>query len=217
MRLSSRRGSTSGSSSRAQPDPLSRAFRGRDETYCLHGPFGRLPSAGSGGEGRYLVRQSSGKESEVASKPAAQTRPGKPRAFELLRPNWKSRRRVRGSSSAPGSWTAYRAHEAVDSSVSWRHRGTGRRQPSLQWAARDRREFAWVSLDRRDNDPVVLLTYVAEALNADGAIEPAVFKGLTSAGDAVWTRGLPRLGAALAARREACCSCTRRRSRARES
>ena len=78
--------------------------------------------------------------------------------------------------------------------------GYGKTTALLQWAARDQREFAWVSLDRRDNDPVVLLTYVAEALNADGAIEPAVFKGLTSAGDAVWTRGLPRLGAALAAR-----------------
>ena len=78
--------------------------------------------------------------------------------------------------------------------------GYGKTTALLQWAARDRRDFAWVSLDPRDNDPVVLLTYVAEALNADGAIEPAVFKGLTGAGDAVWTRGLPRLGAALAAR-----------------
>ena len=34
-----------------------------------------------------------------------------------------------------------------------------------QWAARGKRRFAWVSLDRRDNDPVVLLSYLAEALN----------------------------------------------------
>ena len=64
----------------------------------------------------------------------------------------------------------------------------------------DGRQFAWVSLDHRDNDPVALLTYVAEALNADGAVEPAVFKAIS--GDSLWTTGLPRLGAALASRRE---------------
>ena len=71
-----------------------------------------------------------------------------------------------------------------------------------QWAAHDRREFAWVSLDHRDNDPVVFLTYVAEALNADSTLEPAVFKALRGAGDSLWARGLPRLVAALAARLE---------------
>ena len=71
-----------------------------------------------------------------------------------------------------------------------------------QWAAHDRREFAWVSLDHRDNDPVVFLTYVAEALNADSTLEPAVFKALRGTGDSLWARGLPRLVAALAARPE---------------
>ena len=80
--------------------------------------------------------------------------------------------------------------------------GYGKTTALAQWAARDARQFAWVSLDHRDNDPAVLLTYIAEALNVDGTVGPAVFKGLRGAGDSLWARGLPRLGAALASRRD---------------
>jgi LuxR family maltose regulon positive regulatory protein len=77
--------------------------------------------------------------------------------------------------------------------------GYGKTTMLGQWAAHDGRAFAWVSLDQRDNDPVVLLTYVAEALNADGSIGQSVFRALATPGDSVWTNGLPRLGAAVAA------------------
>jgi LuxR family transcriptional regulator, maltose regulon positive regulatory protein len=80
--------------------------------------------------------------------------------------------------------------------------GYGKTTALAQWAARDGRQFAWVSLDRHDNDPVVLLTYIAEALNADRTVEPAVFKALSGPDDSVRTRGLPRLGEALASRPE---------------
>ena len=78
--------------------------------------------------------------------------------------------------------------------------GYGKTTALGQWAVSDGRQFAWVSLDHRDNDPVVLLTYIAEALNADGEIDPGVFKALTAAGDSLWARGLPRLGSALASK-----------------
>jgi LuxR family maltose regulon positive regulatory protein len=80
--------------------------------------------------------------------------------------------------------------------------GYGKTTVLAQWAAHDRRDFAWLSLDHRDNDPVVFLTYVAEALNADSTVDPAVFKALNSPGDSPWSRALPRLVAALAARPE---------------
>ena len=80
--------------------------------------------------------------------------------------------------------------------------GYGKTTALAQWAARDARQFAWVSLDHRDNDPAVLLTYIAEALNVDGTVMPAVFKGISGAGDSLWARGLPRLGSALASRRD---------------
>jgi LuxR family transcriptional regulator, maltose regulon positive regulatory protein len=59
-----------------------------------------------------------------------------------------------------------------------------------------------VSVDHRDNDPTVLLTYVAEALKAGGKVDPGVFTALTAAGDSPWTSALPRLGAALGSLRE---------------
>ncbi len=80
--------------------------------------------------------------------------------------------------------------------------GYGKTTLLAQWDAADRRPFAWVSLDASDNDPVVLLTYVASALDAVDPIEPKVFKGVASAGDTLWSTALPRLGSALASMRE---------------
>jgi LuxR family transcriptional regulator, maltose regulon positive regulatory protein len=76
--------------------------------------------------------------------------------------------------------------------------GYGKTTLLAQWAEGNDRAVAWVSLDERDNDPKVLLTYVAEALNA---IEPAgrpVFEALASPGSSVPRSVVPRLGAALA-------------------
>ena len=42
--------------------------------------------------------------------------------------------------------------------------------------------MAWVTLDDRDNDPAVLLTYVATALDRVERIDPVVFRALTSSG-----------------------------------
>ena len=47
--------------------------------------------------------------------------------------------------------------------------GYGKTTLLSQWAARDARPFAWVSVDERDNDPYVLLKHVAAALDR---IEP---------------------------------------------
>ena len=41
---------------------------------------------------------------------------------------------------------------------------------------------AWVSVDRRDNDPTVLLTYIAAALDRVERLEPSVFRSLASRG-----------------------------------
>jgi LuxR family transcriptional regulator, maltose regulon positive regulatory protein len=77
--------------------------------------------------------------------------------------------------------------------------GYGKTTALSQWARKDGRQFAWLSLDHRDNDPVIFLTYMAEALNADGGVAPQVFKALKAAGNSLWARGLPRLSSALAA------------------
>jgi LuxR family maltose regulon positive regulatory protein len=77
--------------------------------------------------------------------------------------------------------------------------GYGKTTLLAQWAARDPRPFAWVSLEHRDDDPVSFLTYVAAALDGIHPIDPAVFRGSAAANDSMWSTGLPRLGAALAA------------------
>jgi LuxR family transcriptional regulator, maltose regulon positive regulatory protein len=75
--------------------------------------------------------------------------------------------------------------------------GYGKTTLLAQWAARDPRAFGWLTLDRRDNDPSVLLRSLTAAVDR---IEPVGWETLdaldapgASAVDAV----LPRLGSAL--------------------
>jgi LuxR family transcriptional regulator, maltose regulon positive regulatory protein len=61
--------------------------------------------------------------------------------------------------------------------------GYGKTTLLAQWAGR-RGGVAWVSLDRRDNDPVVLLSYLAVALDRVGPVDPRVLRTLASPGAA---------------------------------
>src|SRR5215208_2293698 len=77
--------------------------------------------------------------------------------------------------------------------------GYGKTTALAQWAASsEQRPFAWVSVDQHDNDPVVLLTYVAVALDRVASIDQGVFKALASPGASLEATVIPRLGAALA-------------------
>src|SRR5215472_16183436 len=76
--------------------------------------------------------------------------------------------------------------------------GYGKTTLLSQWAERSGQAFAWVSLDDRDNDPKVLLTYVAEALDAVEPVSGRVFEALASRGSSVPGTVVPRLGNAFA-------------------
>ena len=76
--------------------------------------------------------------------------------------------------------------------------GWGKTTLLTQWAARSQRPFAWVSVDANDNDPIVLLTYVATALDRVAPLDPSVFAALASPGASIEGTVVPRLGAALA-------------------
>jgi LuxR family transcriptional regulator, maltose regulon positive regulatory protein len=76
--------------------------------------------------------------------------------------------------------------------------GWGKTTLLAEWASRSRRPFAWVSVDDNDNDPIVLLTYVATALDRVSPLDPGVFDALASPGASVESKVVPRLGAALA-------------------
>jgi LuxR family transcriptional regulator, maltose regulon positive regulatory protein len=63
--------------------------------------------------------------------------------------------------------------------------GYGKTTLLAQWAERDGQAFAWVSLDEQDNDPKVLLSYVAAALDAVEPVGELVFDALASPGSSV--------------------------------
>jgi LuxR family transcriptional regulator, maltose regulon positive regulatory protein len=75
--------------------------------------------------------------------------------------------------------------------------GYGKTTLLSQWAEASAKAFAWVSVDRGDNDPKVLLTYVAEALDAVEPIDAGVFEALASPVSSVPGSVVPRLGSAL--------------------
>jgi LuxR family maltose regulon positive regulatory protein len=74
--------------------------------------------------------------------------------------------------------------------------GYGKTTLLAQWAQRNGQAFTWVSIDEGDNDPKVLLTYVAEALNAVEPVGQRVFDALASPGSSVPGSVVPRLGSA---------------------
>ena len=60
--------------------------------------------------------------------------------------------------------------------------GYGKTTFLAQWAESKEPRVGWVSVDDRDNDPVVLLSYIAVALDRIEAIDPRVFRALSSSG-----------------------------------
>jgi LuxR family maltose regulon positive regulatory protein len=74
--------------------------------------------------------------------------------------------------------------------------GYGKTTLLAQWAERNGQSFAWVSVEEPDNDPKVLLSYVAEALDAVEPIGEQVFDALASPASSVPGSVVPRLGAA---------------------
>src|SRR3984885_9682296 len=77
--------------------------------------------------------------------------------------------------------------------------GYGKTTLLAQWAERNGQSFAWVSVDENDNDPKVLLPYIAEALNAVQPVGERVFDALASPASSVPGSVVPRLGTAFAA------------------
>jgi LuxR family maltose regulon positive regulatory protein len=63
--------------------------------------------------------------------------------------------------------------------------GYGKTTLMAQWAERIGSRVAWLSCDDGDNDPVVLLSALAIALDRIGPVDPAIFPALASSGAAV--------------------------------
>ena len=76
--------------------------------------------------------------------------------------------------------------------------GYGKTTLLSQWAERNGQAFAWVSVDEQDNDPRVLLSYVAKALDAVQPVDGRVFDALASPVSSVPGMVVPRVGTAFA-------------------
>ena len=72
--------------------------------------------------------------------------------------------------------------------------GYGKTVLAVEWARRDPRPFVWLSIDRQDNDPAVLLTYLAVGLDRVEPIDPAVLGVLASRGPRSPGRSCPGWG-----------------------
>ena len=78
--------------------------------------------------------------------------------------------------------------------------GYGKTTLLAQWAARDERRFAWITLDRRDNDPIVLLRHLAAAVDGLAPIDGrALERARRSEAVVYWSTVVPRVTSALAA------------------
>ena len=77
--------------------------------------------------------------------------------------------------------------------------GYGKTTLLAGWAEADPRPFAWVALDGRDDDPVVLLRYVAAAIHRVAPLPREAFDALSGPGALSWSTRVPRVGRALAA------------------
>ena len=78
--------------------------------------------------------------------------------------------------------------------------GYGKTTLLAQWAESRQPRVAWVSADHRDNDPAVLLTYLATALDQVERITPAIQRELAFSGAAITV--VPLLASAIASMRE---------------
>jgi LuxR family maltose regulon positive regulatory protein len=75
--------------------------------------------------------------------------------------------------------------------------GYGKTTLLARWSAREGRPVAWISITEADNDPMMLLTYVALALDSIEPLAEEVFAGLSASQADLSSVLLPRLARAV--------------------
>jgi LuxR family maltose regulon positive regulatory protein len=79
--------------------------------------------------------------------------------------------------------------------------GYGKTVLLADWAARETRDVAWLTLGDYDNEPSVFLTYLAAAIDRIGPIDPASGAALAARGSRILAMAVPRLASELHRRR----------------
>ncbi|MGE5688941.1 MAG: LuxR C-terminal-related transcriptional regulator [Pseudomonadota bacterium] len=76
--------------------------------------------------------------------------------------------------------------------------GYGKTTLLAQWAARDERPCAWITVDERDNEPLILLRHLATAFDRIAGLDASVLDALSGPAASVWVDAAPRLASAIA-------------------
>lgn len=79
--------------------------------------------------------------------------------------------------------------------------GYGKTVLLADWATRETRDVAWLTIGEFDNDPSVFLTYLAAALDRIGPIDPAIGRALATRGSRLLATAVPALASELHRRR----------------
>ncbi len=77
--------------------------------------------------------------------------------------------------------------------------GYGKSTLLAQWESQSQTPFAWLTVDGGDNDPIVLLAYLARALESVVALDRQFYEALATPGASVEAKLLPQMRAALCA------------------
>ena len=75
--------------------------------------------------------------------------------------------------------------------------GYGKTVLLADWAAGRQQDVAWLTLDEFDNEPSVLLTYLAAAIDRVEPIDPSIGGALTAQGTRILAAAVPRLASEL--------------------
>jgi LuxR family maltose regulon positive regulatory protein len=77
--------------------------------------------------------------------------------------------------------------------------GYGKTTLLAQWAEKDARPVGWLTLDARDDDPIIFLRHLGAALHGAGVARPSDLEPLRAPRSSIWCAAVPRLASALAA------------------
>ena len=117
--------------------------------------------------------------------------------FDLVEVKLAPPRKRQGSVPKPDLIERLRAERAPFATVV-APAGYGKTTLLAHWAEADPRPFAWVALDRQDDDAVVFMRYITAAMHRVEPVSPAVFDALSGPGGTAWATRFPRVGNALA-------------------
>jgi LuxR family maltose regulon positive regulatory protein len=79
--------------------------------------------------------------------------------------------------------------------------GYGKTTLLAEWAAREDRDVAWLTVGEYDDEPSVFLTYLAAAIDRIGPLDPSIGSALTVPASRLLAVAVPRLATALHLRR----------------